>query len=86
MDDLILVLLGYIIGIIVSWLIFRPMKSFNAGIELAKKTYGDWEKGFDTGWDAAFKHMETIARAWNERERGESDEQENAEAVSRIGR
>lgn len=46
------ILSGYFIGIIVSWLIFRPTKSFDEGYESAKKFYSDWDEGFNSGWTA----------------------------------
>lgn len=41
MSEAVLVLTGYFIGIIVSFILFRPKKSFNDGFDAAKKIYND---------------------------------------------
>ena len=60
-----LVLTGFFIGIILSFILFRPKKSYNNGYIAAKRLYSDWDKGFEDGFDAAIKSMAEIAHNWN---------------------
>ena len=53
--DLLNILLPYLIGVLVSYLIFQPMKQWEDGYNTAKKIYGNWELGFDKGFEAAKK-------------------------------
>ena len=55
MNDIVVLIIGYIVGCVISWIIFRPMKSFQQGYDIAKAHYSNWEKGFDQGWEAAMK-------------------------------
>lgn len=54
--------IGYLIGVAVAWYVCRPMKTFNDGwnngYESAKKFYGDWHRGFNEGWETAFKKVD----------------------------
>ena len=68
MNPVLLVLIGYGIGLLVSVLLFRPIKSYKDGFDAAAKFYKDWDDGYHTGWDAAFRQMERIASAWNHRD------------------
>lgn len=68
MNPVLSALIGYGIGVLVSVLLFRPIKSYKDGFEAAEKFYKDWDGGFRSGWDAAFRQMEKIALAWNHRE------------------
>lgn len=65
--------IGYFIGIIVSFILFRPIKSYNDGYSQAQRYYGDWNKGFDAGFDAAIKCMGEIAHKWNSIREQEGD-------------
>ena len=49
-------LIGYTVGVIFSILMFCPMKNWQEGYDMAKKTYGDWSKGFNCGYDAAAEY------------------------------
>lgn len=75
MSEATLVLIGYFIGIIVSFILFRPIKSYNDGYNQAQRYYGDWNKGFEAGFDAAIKRMGEIAHKWNCTREQEGDEQ-----------
>ena len=57
MNSIVVLITGYIAGVVASWLIFRPMKAFEDGYYTAKEHYSNWEKGFNQGWDAAFEYM-----------------------------
>ena len=48
---------GYAIGAAAAAILMRPMKSWQDGYDSAKKTYNDWDKGFDTGFSAAREHF-----------------------------
>ena len=58
---------GVFVGVVVTIIVTRPMKSWQDGYNTAKEHYSDWEKGFHAGWDGAFRQIEHIARAWNNR-------------------
>lgn len=75
MSEVTLVLIGYFIGIIVSFILFRPKKSYNDGYIQAQRLYGDWNKGFEAGFDAAIKSMAKIAHNWISIREQEGDEQ-----------
>lgn len=79
-------LIGYAVGVIFSILIFRPMKNWQEGYDTAKKTYGDWGRGFDCGYDAAAEHYTDYKQGFYDgyrcgaeeaRNEGRSDQQEN---------
>jgi hypothetical protein len=53
--DLLNFLLPYLMGVLVSYLIFQPMKQWEDGYNTAKKFCGNWELGFDKGFEAAKK-------------------------------
>lgn len=65
MNNVFLVLIGYGIGLLVSVLLFRPKKTYDDGFKTAEKFFKDWDDGYQTGWDSAFRQMERIASAWN---------------------
>lgn len=71
MNTVSLVLVGYGIGLLVSLLLFRPTKAYHDGFEAAKNLFKDWDDGYQTGWDAAFRQMERIASIWNHRDERE---------------
>lgn len=68
MKAFLLIMIGYGIGLLVSWLLFRPKKAYKDGFEAAEKLFKDWNDGYNSGWDAAFRQMERIASAWNHRD------------------
>lgn len=49
------ILLPYIMGVLVSYLIFQPIKQWQDGYNTAKEYYGNWEFGFNKGYKAAEK-------------------------------
>lgn len=59
--DLLNILLPYLMGVLVSYLIFQPMKQWDDGYNTAKKYYGNWELGYNKGFEAAKKTKELIA-------------------------
>ncbi len=61
MSEIFYVLIGYAVGIIVCLILCRPMKSFDEGYKAAKEFYSDWHKGFNIGWNCAFRAIKTIA-------------------------
>ncbi len=72
MTGLILLMVGYFVGVDVSLILFRPLKSFDAGYEAAKEMYISWNTGFDAGWDEAVKSIEEVARGkWRREEEGD---------------
>ena len=52
-EQIINVLLPYIMGIIAAYLMFQPMKNWQDGYDTAKEYYGNWNLGFNQGWDLA---------------------------------
>lgn len=73
MNTAALVLIGYGIGLLVSMLLFRPQKAYKDGFNAAEKLFKDWDDGYHTGWEAAFRGMEEIASQWNHREEREEE-------------
>ena len=55
------VLLPYIMGIIVAFLMFHPEREWKDGYETARKTYGNWKLGFNDG----YKSAETIFKDYD---------------------
>lgn len=51
------ILLPYLIGILVSYLIFQPIKQWKDGYNTAKEYYSNWELGFNEGYKAAEKRF-----------------------------
>lgn len=59
---------GALVGVAITIVITRPLKSWRDGYNTAKEHYSDWEKGFNDGYDAAFRQIEKNVREWNNRE------------------
>ena len=57
-EIIIIGLIGYLIGAAVSWYVCKPMKAFTDGYNYAKDFYGDFERGFNAGWESAFKAID----------------------------
>lgn len=68
MNSTIIYFVGCFVGIAVTFIITRPLKAWQDGYDTAKKSFSDWDSGFDAGWDAAFKRIEEITHIWNNRE------------------
>ena len=47
---------GMVVGAIITWFSVKPLNSWNEGYEAAKKTYSDWNRGFNVGFEAAEDH------------------------------
>ena len=45
---------GYVFGVVVCWLIFRPSKAFNDGFRAARAFFSDWHKGFHQGFESGY--------------------------------
>lgn len=73
MNTAALVLIGYGIGLLVSLLLFRPTKAYKDGFNAGEKLFKDWDDGYHTGWEAAFRAMEGIASQWNHRDEREEE-------------
>lgn len=58
MNTAALVLIGYGIGLIVSFLLFRPTKAYKDGFENAEKLYKNWDGGYHAGCEEVFRTME----------------------------
>ena len=61
MNEVLMFLLGYALGQMTFFLVFRPFKSWQEGYDAAKEQYTDWEDGFSAGWNDAFKAIKAIA-------------------------
>lgn len=49
---------GYLAGFIISTILFFLTKGWGEERGTVKDTFGDWEKGFNTGYDAAAGHYQ----------------------------
>lgn len=58
MNTAALVLIGYGIGLLVSFLLFRPTKAYKDGFEDAEKLYKNWYGGYHAGCEEVFRTME----------------------------
>lgn len=55
MDNFLLFMFAYFIGVGLSAIIFHPMRNWQEGYNTAKEHYRDWHRGFDEGYTAASK-------------------------------
>lgn len=55
MDNFLLCMLTYCIGVCFSAYVFHPIRNWQEGYNTAKEHYGDWNRGFDEGYTAASK-------------------------------
>lgn len=58
MNTTALVLIGYGIGLLVSFLLFRPTKAYKDGFEDAEKLYKNLNGGYHAGCEEVFRTME----------------------------
>lgn len=77
MISIVMLLVGYAIGILYSIIAFKPMKNWQMGYDTAKETYDNWEKGFNTGFQAAANHFKEyklgFMDGWKAKEREEHE-------------
>ena len=64
--NLLNILLPYLMGILVSYLMFQPIKQRQDGYNAAKKYYGNWELGFNEGYKCARKHFQNFDKGFGE--------------------
>lgn len=55
--------LGYVIGVVVSWIVMRPDRVIKKAMEEAEKTFTNWGDGFQNGWEGAAEAMYAITLA-----------------------
>ena len=60
------ILIPYILGCLVSFLIAHPLKQWQEGYEYAKARYKNWELGFDEGYKCARKHFQNFDEGFGE--------------------
>jgi len=53
MNNLLLSMLAYFIGVGFSAFVFHPMRTWQEGYNTAKEHYKDWSRGFDEGFNSA---------------------------------
>lgn len=51
------ILIPYFMGMIVTFLMFHPLREWKDGYETAKEHYNNWSLGFDEGFDSARKRF-----------------------------
>ena len=57
MIEILNTLIPYLSGMIVTFLMFHPVREWEKGYECAKARYKNWELGFDEGFKSAEKHF-----------------------------
>jgi hypothetical protein len=53
MIELLKILIPYCCGVICTFILFHPQREWMDGYYTARKTYGCWDKGFDSAWKEA---------------------------------
>ena len=66
MTEFLNILIPYILGYLVSCLIFHPVRQWKEGYECAKARYKNWELGFDEGYKSARKHFQNFDEGFGE--------------------
>lgn len=66
-SELLKIVIPYCMGMIVTFLLVRPVKEWSEGYETAKKRYGSWSLGFEEGFDAGWDSASSIYRKENRR-------------------
>mgnify|MGYP007092175842 CR=1 FL=1 len=66
MEDTILFIVSYFIGVLVAYLVFQPMKNWEEGYKVAKERYNDWNLGFNEGYKAAEKLFQDYVRGFGD--------------------
>lgn len=56
--DILKILIPYFSGIIVSFLMFHPVKEWKDGYKVARERYNNWDLGFEEGYKCARKHFQ----------------------------
>ena len=55
--DILKILIPYFGGMIVTFLMFHPLKEWEDGYKTARERYNNWDQGFDEGFKSAEKHF-----------------------------
>ena len=66
MDNFLLFMFAYFIGVGLSAIIFRPMRNWQDGYSTAKEHYGDWSRGFNEGYTAASKIFKDYSQGFGD--------------------
>ena len=56
--DILKNLIPFVSGIIVTFLMFHPVKEWNDGYKTARERYKNWDLGFEEGYKCARKHFQ----------------------------
>lgn len=56
--DFLKILIPYVIGMIVTFLVFHPVKEWQDGYNTAKEFYNNWNLGFHEGYKCAKKRFQ----------------------------
>jgi hypothetical protein len=56
--DILEILIPYFSGVIVTFLMFHPIKEWEDGYKSARERYNNWDLGFDEGYKCARKHFQ----------------------------
>lgn len=54
------ILIPFFSGIIVSFLMFHPVKEWKEGYKVARERYNNWDLGFEEGYKCARKHFQNF--------------------------
>lgn len=55
MTSFVMYFVGAVVGVVASYMIYRPEKQWQDGYDMAKEFYSNWNIGFDTGFKSAEK-------------------------------
>ena len=64
--DILKNLIPYFSGMIVTFLMFHPVKEWKAGYKAARERYNNWDLGFDEGYKCARKHFQNFDEGFGE--------------------
>lgn len=56
--DILNIFIPYFMGMIVTFLMFHPVKEWNDGYKTARERYKNWDLGFEEGYKSAKKHFQ----------------------------
>lgn len=66
MTEILKILIPYLSGMIVTFLMFHPLKEWEDGYKVAKERYSNWHLGFDEGFKCARKHFQNFDEGFGE--------------------
>lgn len=64
--DILKIIIPYFSGMVVTFLMFHPLKEWKDGYKVAKEHYNNWNLGFEEGFKCARKHFQNFDEGFGE--------------------